>query len=147
MLWAAVLYTVVMCAHGYSFVTTKKLVNTNAVQISYHLGVIIVFSSAVLMPYALNDGDYNVPSIGELAEAVVVTGLPMTLGQLAAMSSLLITHNYGMLTPFQFSTIIVGYLVSIFRYDEKVNFICALGTVAIVLGVIFIVRCKSPSFK
>jgi drug/metabolite transporter (DMT)-like permease len=59
----------------------------------------------------------------------------------------LITHNYGMLTPFQFSTIIVGYLVSIFRYDEKVNFICALGTVAIVLGVIFIVRCKSPSFK
>jgi len=70
-------------------------------------------------------------------------GTPITLGLLAFAAALLMSSNYALLTPFMFTSIIFGYVVSIVRYNEEVNFICLLGAIAIVLGIIFIVRNKS----
>ena len=47
-----------------------------------------------------------------------------------------------MLTPFIFSSIIVGYVVSIVRYGEEINEVCLVGVVTIVVGIIFIVRTR-----
>ena len=104
-----------------------------------------MFSSAFLFPYAFGNKDYHFPTMSELFIAFALTGLPLTIGQLMIISSLTITKNYGMLTPFMFTNIIVGYLVSIFRYEEKVNGICLFGAVAIVIGVVFIVRNKDKA--
>jgi drug/metabolite transporter (DMT)-like permease len=71
-----------------------------------------------------------------------LSGLPLTLGQLCYIASLLICHDYGMLTPFMFTSIIWGYVVSVFRYGETINVVCLFGAVAIVVGIVFIVRCK-----
>jgi len=43
-------------------------------------------------------------------------GTPITIGLLAYAEALLLTNNYAMLTPFIFTSIIVGYVVSLTRY-------------------------------
>lgn len=66
----------------------------------------------------------------------------MTAGQLSYIASLLICHRYGMLTPFMFTSILVGYFFSVFRYGEEVNYICLGGAAFIVVGIVFIVRSR-----
>ena len=69
----------------------------------------------------------------------------MTLGQLAYIGAILLWHNYAILTPFMFTSIIFGYLMSVFRYGESINVVCLLGSIAIVIGIVFIVRCKDKT--
>lgn len=70
-------------------------------------------------------------------------GTPVTLGLIGFAASLLMATNYALLTPFMFTSIIFGYLVSVLRYNEPVNIVCLLGAVAIVLGIVFNVRNKT----
>lgn len=114
---SAIFFTFIMCLHGYAIVTTKKLINTNTIQINFILGTLILLSSAIILPSALSDPDYHCPSIAEMATALFLTGLPMALGQFLGVSAFILTRKLGMITPFQFTSIILGYLVSIFRYD------------------------------
>ena len=72
-------------------------------------------------------------------------GIPITMGLSAYVLALLLTKNYGTLTPFMFTSIIFGYLVSIFRYGEDVNVICLIGAVAIVVGIVFNVKNKEKT--
>jgi drug/metabolite transporter (DMT)-like permease len=69
-------------------------------------------------------------------------GVPITVGLLAYAEALLMTKNYALLTPFIFTSIIVGYVVSITRYGEEVNEVCLVGVITIVIGILFIVRNK-----
>ena len=59
---AGILFTVVMCIHGYGILVTKKLVNTSAAQINYYLGIMLTIFSALLIPYAFGDDNYLIPS-------------------------------------------------------------------------------------
>ena len=144
---AAIFFTLIMCLHGYAIVTTKKLINTSFIQINFILGCIILISSSVLVPSAFNDPNYHKPSYQEMVYAFFLTGVPMALGQFFGISAFVMTKKLGMVTPFQFTNIILGYLVSILRYDESVNMICLIGGVAIVMGIIFIIRYKDEDAK
>jgi uncharacterized membrane protein len=76
---------------------------------------------------------------------ILFTGLPTSLGAICHITALTITKNYAVVTPFMFSGIVLGYLVSILRYNEKINFICLLGSLGIVIGIITILRNKEGS--
>jgi len=52
-----------------------------------------------------------------------------------------------MVTPFMFAGIPFGYLLSVIRYNEEVNSICLFGSVAIVVGIVAIIRAKSELLK
>lgn len=56
--------------------------------------------------------------------------------------SLTISRNYSIVTPFQFMSIVAGYMVSFLRYNERINYFCLVGAIAIVLGIVFIVVTK-----
>ena len=71
---------------------------------------------------------------------LILGGIPMTIGQLGYIASLLLSHNYAMLTPFMFTSIIFGYLLS-----KGINLICLAGTIAIILGIVFIVRYRDKN--
>lgn len=66
----------------------------------------------------------------------------MAIGQLSYIGALTLTKNLGVLTTLSFSSIIMGYLISIFRYNEPINPICTIGTIAIAAGIILIVLNK-----
>ena len=144
---AAFFYTLIMILHGYAIVTTKKLISTHMIHINFILGSVILFSSSVLMPSAMVDADYHKPTSEEMLYAFFLTGIPMVLGQYMGISAFVMTKKLGMVTPFQFSNIILGYVVSIVRYGEDVNIICLIGGIAIILGVIFIVLLKDELQK
>ena len=55
-------------------------------------------------------------------------------------ASLLVTKQYGLVVPFQFTAIVVGYFVSLVRYGEQVNWFCVAGTLAITIGIIMLLR-------
>ena len=147
MIGAAFFFTCVMCLHGYAVVTTKKLIETNTIQLNFILGCLILLSSAVMMPSAMADPNYHKPTNIEMLYAFLFTGMPMALGQFIGVSAFIMSKNLGIVTPFQFSNIILGYLVSVLRYDEKINVVCLMGGIAITLGVIFILKYKSPPKK
>ena len=141
------LFTVVMSMHAFAVVSTKKLICTNALQINFMLGVLFMIASSLLLPSALADLNYHRPTFSEILEAIVFTGIPVSFGQLLGVSAFLMTKKLGMITPFQFSNIVLGYLISIFRYDEDINVICLAGGIMIILGVIFIIRFKDQPPK
>jgi drug/metabolite transporter (DMT)-like permease len=139
---AALAMTATMFVHGYGVCVTKKLRESNSIHVNYFQGIIILLVSALLAPFAFNNPNYHKPDMYDSLLALLFSGLPMCIGQLCFVGSLFLTHNYGMLTPFMFTSIIWGYLVSIFRYGEAVNLVCLTGSIAIVVGIVSIVRCK-----
>ena len=141
-MWVSLAVVLMMVMHAYGVVLTKKLKNTNGIQINYYLGLLVLFQGAPLVPYGFSDPQYVTPTMSEFLTLLILGGIPMTLGQMFYILALTLTPNYGMLTPFMFTSIIFGYLMSIFRYGESVNVICLIGAVAIAFGIVFIVRCK-----
>lgn len=49
----------------------------------------------------------------------------------------------GVVTTLVFSSTVLGYLISIVRYGEKINGVSLLGVIAIVVGIVGIVSNKS----
>ena len=141
-MFAAFILTIIMCLHGYAVLLTKKLVNTHSFQVLYFSGLLILLSSALLYPYASVDPTFDEITMPDFFTGLLLTGLPVTLGGLFMIKALLITKNYGVLTPFMFCSILVGYIISVVRYDEDINIICLVGAIAIMTGIIFVARCE-----
>ena len=139
---AAFILTIIMCLHGCAVLITKKLVNTHSFQVLYFSGLLILLSSALLYPYASEDPTFHEITMLEFFMGLLLTGLPVTFGGLFMIKALLTTNNYGVLTPFMFCSILVGYMISVVRYDEKINIICLVGAIAIMTGIVFVARCK-----
>ncbi len=64
----------------------------------------------------------------------------MTIGQLSYIGALILTKNMGMITTLSFTSIVMGFIISIVRYGERVNYVSAFGCMAIVIGITFLVR-------
>lgn len=128
----------IQCVHGYGIAITKEIKNTNSIQINYFVGIMIMLSSAFLIPNGASDPVYYKPTMWELGKAMLFSGVPLTIGMLGYNGALTITNRYAVVTPFQFTAIVMGYVVSIVRYGESVNIYCVVGAIAIALGVFFI---------
>lgn len=77
-------------------------------------------------------------------KALIFSGIPMTIGQLCYIGALVMSKNLGLITTLSFSSIIMGNLVSVLRYGEKINFVSTIGSICIIVGIVFIVRLKDP---
>lgn len=73
-------------------------------------------------------------------KGIFLSGIPMTIGQLSYIGALILTKNMGVITTLSFTSIIMGFLISVFRYGEQVNIVSTVGTIAIVIGITFIVK-------
>ena len=100
--------------------------------------------NGLLYPLAAADSDFHLPTPLEALKAVLLMGVPVTLGLLGFAAALLMSTSYGTLTPFMFTAILFSYLVSVLRYGEHINLIGVAGAAAIVVGIVLIVRNKDP---
>lgn len=105
---------VIMMLHGYAVIITKKLVNVSSIQICFFQGLLTLISSSLLILFEENNESYTDIDMWLTIKCLIFSGIPMTLGQL------------------------------IFRYGEKVNFISTIGSIAIIVGIVFLVRLKDP---
>ena len=46
------------------------------------------------------------------------------------------TKNTGVVTTFSFNSVIVGYLVSVIKYNEPINPVCIVGAGLILVGLL-----------
>jgi hypothetical protein len=70
-------------------------------------------------------------------------GIPIAIAQSLFSYSLLICKSSGIVTMMNFLGVVLGYFVSIFRYDETINVICLAGTCLVLLGIYRIVLVKA----
>jgi hypothetical protein len=114
--FVGLIFTILTCGHAYASVITKKLTNTNSIQINYFQGMMITFISSILAPQAYANVNYNKMTMDTLVWSFLFVGLPTALGGFAFITALTITKNYAMVTPCMFTGIVLGYVLSIFRY-------------------------------
>ena len=102
---------VVMFFWGFAVVETKKMHNTNTFQINFHLGVLLVLSSGLLLPSTGGSA-----SLQQILMAIVLQGIPMTIAQLFFIGAFVMSDQHGKLSMVNFSVVIIAYLISVFRY-------------------------------
>jgi len=59
MMKVAFLFFIVKIIHGYGVMTTKKITESNGIQISYVQGILVLFTGGLTMPYVMNQPDYK----------------------------------------------------------------------------------------
>lgn len=65
---------------------------------------------------------------------IIAGGIVMALSQITFIGATTMTKNTGILTMFGFVSVFVGYIVSVFKYNEAVNPVCIFGAGFILLG-------------
>jgi hypothetical protein len=107
-----VLLAAVSC-WAYAHIVVKKLKHMEAVQINLYFAFVLTLTNAFLYPFLVTN---PVPPIKFLI-SIGLCGFPIALSALFFITALKINHNSGMTSMFVFSSVVVGYLLSIFRYD------------------------------
>ena len=67
---------------------------------------------------------------------LILCGLPMAVGNIMYIEALQIIPNPGLATLFLCSSVVVGYMVSILKYNEEINSICLIGSLFIISGLV-----------
>lgn len=88
---------------------------------------------------------YEPRSVTTMAWGFLLCGAPMALGNILYIHALSINKNTGLMTLCISSSVFVGYLISVFRYKESINYICFIGSIFIVLGLIIALTGKLQS--
>lgn len=125
---------------AYAQVITKRLHGVNSIQINVHLGLFFLFTSGVFYPTQVS----TPVSIEKYIISLFASGLVITIAQITFIGATTMTKNTGVLTMFMFVGVIVGYLVSVFKYNEAINPICTAGAALIIFGLSKIVLKDKP---
>jgi NAD/NADP transhydrogenase beta subunit len=73
-------------------------------------------------------------TLSEFVGACFFTGLVMAFCQIMFISALNLSKNAGKLTILMLLYTVSGYLISFFKFDEEINFICVMGLVMMGFG-------------
>jgi drug/metabolite transporter (DMT)-like permease len=77
-------------------------------------------------------------TVGETISAFVKVSILLGLANIFLTLALTITKKTGTVTMIQFANVIWGYLISIFRYNEKINILAICGSICIFFGLMFV---------
>ncbi len=115
---------------AYAQVITKRLNNVNSIQINIHLGLFFMFTTGIFYPTQVS----SPISIDKIIIGIFMGGFVIAFAQITFIGAMTMTKNTGVLAMFLFVGVIVGYLVSVFKYNEAINPICTIGALLIIFG-------------
>lgn len=70
---------------------------------------------------------------------IIACGFVTAFSQIFFIGAIKMTKNTGVVTTFSFTSVIVGYLVSVIKYNEPINPVCIMGGGLILFGLLRIV--------
>lgn len=73
--------------------------------------------------------------------AIFMTGLPLALGQLVFVAALGLNKKTGQIVILTGLPVLVGYLVSYFRYGEMIQSLELIGSMMILIGLMGVIKC------
>lgn len=78
---------------------------------------------------------------------ILKVGVTIAISVFFYTTALMMTNKTGNLTIIGFCSVIIGYIISIFRYGESPNIFGILGGIGILIGLIFILLKKNVEAK
>ena len=119
-------------AWAYSIIIQKRIAHIAGIKISFYMGIDFIISAGLLYSFGM------IPSMeaSVFSWSCLYSGLVAVIVQIMFVCSLNLSKNSGMLTLSVFLCIITSYLVSYFKYNEKVNILCVIGMSFIVFGLV-----------
>lgn len=124
---------------AYGTITVKSIVGLSSLHINLHFGIFTIIVNGLFYPIFVTDPK----SIQTMVWGLLLCGVPMAVGNILYIYALTINKNTGLVTICISSAVVVGYIISIFRYNETVNFVCLFGSICIVLGLFIALTAKS----
>ena len=102
---------------AYGLLRVRTFYKNHHTYVNFHLGVVFTISSGFLYPHQV----HKPASFGKLLTAVVLTGLPLAVGQMLFVAGLGLNKKTGQIVILTGIPVLVGYLVSYFRYGERIS--------------------------
>jgi hypothetical protein len=97
---------------AYGVVVVKNIQCLNAFHINFYFGCVLTIMSGLLYPIVESK-----TSIETLLYGFLYFGSPIAIGNILYTHALKINHNTGLTTLCISEGVVVGYLISIFRYN------------------------------
>ncbi len=97
---------------AYGTIVVKNIVELNSLHINLHFGIFITIVNGILYQIFVE----NPKSISVMVWGFFLCGAPMALGNILYIYALTINKNTGLVTICTSSAVVVGYIISIFRY-------------------------------
>jgi drug/metabolite transporter (DMT)-like permease len=119
---------------AYALVLTKEIKSQNAYQIGFHFGLV-----QTIMGAAVGLG-VGLPSM-DLTQSLLMfvkVSMPLGIANVLLTLSLTMTKKTGNLTMVMFNNVVTGYLISVFRYGERLNWLAIMGSCGIFFGLFFV---------
>ena len=123
---------------AYGTVVIKNIVELNSLHINLHFGIFTTIISGILYPIFVSEPK---PAL-TMVYGLIFCGAPMAVGNILYIHVLTINKNTGLATICISSAVVVGYLISVLRYNESINFICLTGSICIIGGLIIALTAK-----
>ncbi len=78
-------------------------------------------------------------SFGHNIKLLFLIGIPLAMSFIFYNSGLRVAKKTGVASMMDFSVVIIGYVVSIFKYNETVNLLGVVGSLCIFVGLLLVV--------
>ncbi len=132
------LFAFVASLWGYGHVVIRNIVDLNSLHINLHFGIFTTIVNGILYPIFVT----NPHPTQVMINGFFLCGAPMAVSNIMYIYALMINKNTGLVTICISSAVVVGYVISVFRYNEAINFICFTGSVLIVVGLVVALTAK-----
>lgn len=136
----SVIFIITMVFWAYAAVLTKRI-KANSYQITFYLALFTQFTGSVSYPYTVNTSTYE-----NIFKGLIFTGVILTACQTLYIAALRMSRNTGLVSIMGFSSIVMSYFISIFRYNEKPNIVTSIGVVLVMFGLWRTIFAKSKSW-
>lgn len=137
----SLLLTGIMFLWAYGLLRVRTYYKNNHTYVNFHLGLLFTVVSGVMYPHQVKVKT----DIWVLGQAVLMTGLPLALGQLASVAGLALNKKTGEIVILSGLPVFVGYLVSYFRYGEAIESFELVGSIMILIGLMGVIQCGGES--
>ena len=125
---------------GYAIYTTNRMRSSPFV-VNFLLGVKTYFLSALLLPYILPtivDPVTHTHITTQLDQSVFYWGLLYSIlfgiAETLFILGIVLSENIGLTIMLGCLTVLMGYAVSIIKYNEEINTFCLFGAIFILVG-------------
>ena len=98
---------------AYGMIVVKSIVDLNSFQINLHLGIFMTAVNLILYPIFVEEPK----SLMTMIYGMLLCGAPMAIANIMLIQALKINKNTGLATICISSGVVVGYLLSILRYN------------------------------
>jgi drug/metabolite transporter (DMT)-like permease len=122
---------------AYGLLRVRTYYKGNHTYVNFHFGLCLTIVSGFLYPYQVS----RKTDLSILFTSIFLVGLPLALGQLGLVASLALNKNSGQLLILSGIPVLVGYLVSYFRYGETIESMEMIGSILILVGLTGVINC------